>query len=364
MAFFLIFSIVLDLLDQIQIFWQLFLIELLGLLTSLGLLELYHLIYPRLSTEFDMLLFFTDLGLMEFQVRYLALFFHLSVIGSFSWFWAGSLHKNIQLMLEFLKGSILDLLFSYYTLMTFLMLSVILLSLLMILLSTLNVIWHLWQQLEFDQLKTDLQDAVDWGRKSLVGFNAGKTQLVLLGKSNNTGAIDVKMDEYVLVEKSSFNMLELTFSSKLDWGCCIISIAKTASKKIGALIVSMKFSSPKVALYLYKSTIQSCMEYCCHVWAGAPSCYLEMLDKLQKWICWTVGTSIAASLKPLAHYQNISSLSLFYRYYFGRCSFELVKLVPLIEVGVLVTVIDCMTFWSPFLNVTRMLCQQFLSLQG
>ena len=311
-----------------------------------------------------MLLFFTDLGLMEFQVKYLALFFYLSVIGSFSWFWTGSLHKNIQLMLEFLKGSILDLLFSYYTLMTFLMLSVILLSLLMILLSTLNVIWHLWQQLEFDQLKTDLQDTVDWGKKWLVGFNAGKTQLVLLGKSNNTGAIDVKMDEYVLVEKSSFNMLELTFSSKLDWGCYIISIAKTASTKIGALIVSMKFSSPKVALYLYKSTIQSCMEYCCHVWAGAASCYLEMLDKLQKWICWTVGTSIAASLKPLAHCQNISSLSLFYRYYFGRCSFELVKLVPLIEVGVLVTVIDCMTFWSPFLNVTRMLCQQFLSLQG
>ena len=370
MAFFLISSIVLDLLDQLQIFWQLFLIELLGLLTSLGLLELYPLIYPRLSTEFDMLLLFTDLGLMEFQVRYLALFFHLSVIGSFSWFWAGSLHKNIQLMLEFLKGSILDLLFSYYALMTFLMmLSVILLSLLMILLSSLNVIWHLWQQLELaSELKSDLQDTVDWGRKSLVGFNAGKTQLVLLGKSNNTGAIDVKMDEYVPVEKSSFNMLELTFSSKLDWGCYIISIAKTASKKIGTLIVSMKFSSPKVALYLYKSTIQSCiqscMEYCCHVWAGAPSWYLEMLDKLQKWICWTVGTSIAASLKPLAHCQNISSISLFYRYYFGRCSFELVKLVPLIEVGVLVTVIDCMTFWSPFLNVTRMLCQQFLSLQG
>ena len=26
----------------------------------------------------------------------------------------------------------------------------------------------------------------------------------------------------------------------------------------------------------------SCMEYCCHVWAGAPSCYLELLNKLQK----------------------------------------------------------------------------------
>ena len=41
-------------------------------------------------------------------------------------------------------------------------------------------------------------------------------------------------------------------------------------------------------LSIYKSTIQPCMEYCCHVWAGAPSCYLELLDKLQKQICRTV----------------------------------------------------------------------------
>ena len=87
-----------------------------------------------------------------------------------------------------------------------------------------------------------------------------KTQLVSFDWSSNTGAIDVKMDGSVLEEKSSFKMLWLTFSSKLDWGSYIISIAKTASKKIGALI-----HSPEVALYLYKSAIQPCMEYCCHV---------------------------------------------------------------------------------------------------
>ena len=91
----------------------------------------------------------------------------------------------------------------------------------------------------------------------------------------------------------------------------------------------MKFLSPEVALYLYKSTIRPCMEYCCHVWAGAPSCYLELLDKLQKRICRTVGPSLAASLEPLAHCRNVASLSLFYRYYFGRCSSELVQLAPL-----------------------------------
>ena len=50
---------------------------------------------------------------------------------------------------------------------------------------------------------------------------------------------------------------------------------------------------------------------------------------LQKRICRTVGPSLAASLELLAHRRNVASLSLFYRYYFGRCSSELVQLVPL-----------------------------------
>ena len=87
-----------------------------------------------------------------------------------------------------------------------------------------------WQQLELaPELESDLLDTVDWDRKWFVDFNAGKTLLVLFDQSNNTGAIDVKMNGSVLEEKSSFKMLGLTFSSKLDWGSYIISIAKTAS---------------------------------------------------------------------------------------------------------------------------------------
>ena len=154
---------------------------------------------------------------------------------------------------------------------------------------------------------------MEWSRKWLVDFNAGKTQLVSFDWSNNTGSIDVKMNGSVLEEKSSFKMLGLTFSSKLDWGSYIISIAKTASKKIGALICSMKFLSPELALYLYKSTIRSCMEYCYHVWTGASSCYLELFDELQKRICGVVDPSLAASLQPLDHCRNVASLSFFYR---------------------------------------------------
>ena len=72
----------------------------------------------------------------------------------------------------------------------------------------------------------------------------------------------------------------------------------------------MKFLSPEVGLYVYKSTIQPCMEYCCQVWAGAASCYLDMWDELQKWVCRTVGPTHAASVKTLAHRRNVTSFSL------------------------------------------------------
>ena len=86
----------------------------------------------------------------------------------------------------------------------------------------------------------------------------------------------------------------LTFSSKLDRGSHIIFIAKNCLQENW-----MKFLFPEVLLYLYKSSIRPCLEYCCHIWAGAPSCYSELLDKLQKWICRTVGLLLTASLEPI-----------------------------------------------------------------
>ena len=82
----------------------------------------------------------------------------------------------------------------------------------------------------------------------LVDFSAGKTQPVSVNRSNNAGAIGVEIGGFVLEESSSFKMLGLTFSSKLDWRSYTVFIAKIASKKIGALVRSMKFFSPEVVL--------------------------------------------------------------------------------------------------------------------
>ena len=180
-------------------------------------------------------------------------------------------------MLDFLKAPFLVLHISYYTLMIFLMLSVILLSML-ILLSILCLIRHVICGNNLNWLlNLNLIYEILWtGAGSGMLISMLEKRLILFDRFNYTGAIDVKMSGSVLKEKSSFMMLGLTFSSKLDSDSCIISTAKSSYKKIGTLICSMKFLSPEVALYLYKFTIHPCMEYCCHVLAGAPNCYLEL----------------------------------------------------------------------------------------
>ena len=118
----------------------------------------------------------------------------------------------------------------------------------------------------------------------------------------------------------------------------------------------MNFLSPEVALYLYKSTIRPCMEYCCHVWTGAPSCYLQLLDKLQKQICR--GLLVLHLLSPLNPWLIVEMLPA--EVFSGGITLVDVHLnwqnwfhFLILEGGQLVIQIDCMIFLSPFLDVTR-----------
>ena len=196
-----------------------------------------------------MLVFFTKLSLIEFYIRYLALYLLFSIIDSFKWFWMESLHKNNLLMLENLKTPFLVLHFSYYTIMTFLtMLPVILLSMLMILLCMLSVTRHLicnnnlnWR-LIYETLWTGV-------RSGLLISMLGKLSWFHL-----TGLITMVLLMWKWMGLFFRKNNLLRYSSTLDWGSYIIS---TASKKIGALIRS----------------VCPCMEYCCHVRAVASSCY-------------------------------------------------------------------------------------------
>ena len=168
---------VLGLLDQLQISWQLCVIELLGRSTGLRLLK--HSIFPRLLIEFGMLLFFTNVGLMEFQVRYLALFLLFSVIDDFRWFWMGSLYKNMQSMLKFLQGSILGpTIFQLYIndLPDDVTCNITIYAVNTTLWSKRDQASDLWQQLELaSEFESDLRDTtVDWGQGVACWFQCWK----------------------------------------------------------------------------------------------------------------------------------------------------------------------------------------------
>ena len=116
----------------------------------------------------------------------------------------------------------------------------------------------------------------------------------------------------------------------------------------------------KVAFYLCKSTILPFMEYCCHIWAGAPNCYLDMLGKLQKQVFRTLGSS-----------SKFGNLSLYYMHYFGRCLSETAKLVPLSYYfgGFTCLSVGCMIFLPTLLDVHSSIVkdcqwQKFLSSHG
>ena len=78
----------------------------------------------------------------------------------------------------------------------------------------------------------------------------------------DTGAIDVKVDGFVLKKKIVFKISGLSFSSKLDCNCCIISIDKTAFKKMVLLIRSAKFLAPEVAFKALHGTLFLCLGWC------------------------------------------------------------------------------------------------------
>ena len=161
-----------------------------------------------------------NLSLTEFQVRFLALFLLFSLTDGFEWFWMGSPHKNIQLMLsEFLKARYLVLRFLLYIndLPDDVVCNIAIYDDGTTLYSKCDQPSDMWQLLELvSELESHLRVTVDRGRKWLVDFNAGKTQLVSFDRSDNMGAIDVKMDGSFLEEKTYFKMLWLFFSSKLD----------------------------------------------------------------------------------------------------------------------------------------------------
>ena len=98
------------------------------------------------------------------------------------------------------------------------------------------------------------------------------------------------------------------------------------------------------------------MEYCCHVWAGAPSCYLELLDKLKNEYAGLLVLQLLLLLNPwlIVEMWRTKVFSI------GITLVDVLQNwlnwshVLFLEGDLLIIMIDRMIFLSPFLDVTTM----------
>ena len=177
-------------------------------------------------------------------------------------------------------------------------------------------------------LANDLTNVGKWGKDNLVKFNQEKTTQVVKLRKHHQDFPPVFMNGHKLDISSSFTQLGLSVSSNLTWKPHIISIAKHESQKLGFLSRARGYFSPSQLLTIYKSQIRPSLEYCSHVWGGAPKSSLN-LDRVQsKAIRLINNPNLTNSLQCLSHRRLVADISIFYRYFQGHCSQEIKNIIP------------------------------------
>ena len=108
---------------------------------------------------------------------------------------------------------------------------------------------------------------------------------------------------------------------------------KECSQKPWFLKRCKKYFTPSDLCNIYVSYIRPKMEYNSHIWAGASSVSLQLLDRIQNRVKKLIGDpQVAETLDPLELRRNVGCLSLFYRYFYGGCLEEITEILPSIKV--------------------------------
>ena len=152
---------------------------------------------------------------------------------------------------------------------------------------------------------------------------------------------DFSLDYLIITSTSVAKAISnLEPSTASDPDNILVIFLQKCSPELSAILSKLfnNYLTPERILHLYKTLICPCMEHCCcHIWAGDFPVELSLLDKVQRRIVNIIGPTLAANLQPLSQGDNVTSLSLSYKYFNGRCSTELSSLVPPVKTPVLMT---------------------------
>nr|CAI5846690.1 unnamed protein product [Callosobruchus analis] len=140
-------------------------------------------------------------------------------------------------------------------------------------------------------------------------------------------------------------LLVININNNMSWHDNIVTVTKTAVQKLGVVVYRrastptlqyvypvklfpfVKLCTPELLL-LYNAQIRPSLVYCSHVWGCAPKYSLKLPDSIEDRTVRQIGTPIATkNFHILEHRGRVADLSLFYRFYYGRYSSELLPTI-------------------------------------
>ena len=179
------------------------------------------------------------------------------------------------------------------------------------------------------EIESTLCRVSDWGRLNLVHFNPVKTQVCVFTAKKTPFAMSPQFLNTPLTTGKSIGILGVDISHDVQFRRHIEGKVTLASKKVGVLNRSKQYFTSGQRLLLYKSQVRPHLEYCSHLWAGAPQYQLEPCDALQRRAMRIVDDpKLTSVIEPLSLRRDFSSLCVFYRLYNGMCSEELFDMMP------------------------------------
>ncbi|CAG5046898.1 unnamed protein product [Parnassius apollo] len=179
------------------------------------------------------------------------------------------------------------------------------------------------------EVESLLNRVSDWGRLNLVQFNPQKTQVCTLTAKKNPFVVSPQFQGTPLVASASIGILGVDISSDVQFHGHLEEKAKLASKKHGVLSRAGQYFMPAHRLRLYKAQVRPHMEYCSHLWAGAPQYQLLPLYRIQRRAARIIDDRVLSDrLDSLALRRDVASLCILFRIYHGECSEELFGLIP------------------------------------
>ena len=189
-----------------------------------------------------------------------------------------------------------------------------------------------------DSLNLDISAIMEWGRQNRVEFNLNKTQACRFShkRSSVSNGLSFVADEYQ--DASNLKVLGTNVSKKLLWSDHIMDVTKNAAKRLGFLRRCRKFFSHVELANIYKAYIRPLLEFDSHLWVGAPPSSLNLVERLQNKAFRLIGDiNITNRIDSLDHRRKVGAVTLFYRYFYGQCSSELLGIVPPLHNSVFVT---------------------------